>query len=411
MNAMDLERVLEDLKLILNGLLKTSAGLWAPIREATAAMPAWAMAAGGAGALALVVVLLLGRRRLATDRVARADPAVRPQPAPAARPEAAAGSEADTLVLETLAADAPEVQGLAELLDAQEPGAPGRDGRLKSFAGELDDLRRRLSLVEAGSAATARLLHEAREAIASGDLQAGTTLLVRAAEEEDIAGNGLVRTATVHGRASALSRLVAADLLAAKGERDAAAALYRKAVDATPEEDPELKAECLCRLGALAHGAGDAAAARDAFYAALAALEDAGATDHPDLGGILNNLGLANDLLGDEDAAERCYQRALAADEAAHGDNHPNVAAVLNNLGLLYRRRGMAPAAEPLLRRAQAIKEAHLAPDDPGLKVTLANRAAALRALGKDAEAAALERRAGVAVPNAADTDMPATVH
>ena len=409
MNAMDLERVLEDLKLILNGLLKTSAGLWDPIREATAAMPAWAVAAAGAGALALVVVLLLGRQRLATDRVERGDPAIRPQARMPERPEAV--TEQEALVLDTLAADAPEVQGLAELLDAQEPGAPGRDARLKSFAGELDDLRRRLSLVEAGSAATARLLHEAREAIASGDLQAGTALLTRAAEEEDIAGNGLVRTATVHGRASALSRLVAADLLAAKGDRDAAAALYRKAADATPEEDPELKAECLCRLGALAHGAGDAAAARDAFYAALAALEDAGATDHPDLGGILNNLGLANDLLGDEDAAERCYQRALAADEAVHGDAHPNVAAVLNNLGLLYRRRGMAPAAEPLLRRAQAIKEAHLAPDDPGLKVTLANRAAALRALGKDAEAAALERRAGVAAPNAADTDTPATVH
>jgi len=405
MNAVDLDRVLEDLRLIVRGVIDSSAGLWAPIREAAAAMPAWAMAGAGAGALALLVVLLLGGRRLAADKVERVAPHVRPQMPDANRP-AAPEPDKDALVLDTLAADAPEVQGLAEILDGQGLDASGRDGRLKTFAGELDDLRRRLALVEAGSAATARLLHEAREAIAKGDLQAGTALLVRAAEEEDVAGNGLVRTATVHGRASALARLVAADLLAARGDGNEAAALYRKAAEATPEEDPELRAECLCRIGALAHGAGDAAAARDAFYAALAALEDAGAGEHPDLGGILNNLGLANDLLGDEDTAERCYQRALAADEAAHGDSHPNVAAVLNNLGLLYRRRGMAPAAEPLLRRAQAIKEAHLAPDDPSLRVTLANRAAALRALGRDGEAAALERRAGLPEPQAAEPDQ-----
>ncbi|MEQ8505118.1 MAG: tetratricopeptide repeat protein [Rhodospirillales bacterium] len=402
-----MEQLLSDLALIRDGLLDTTAGLWVPLTETVATMPTWAIAAAGAGALALVGVLLFGGRRLRTgERLDRPDPVLRtqspdydPTPAFPADDPAPAPMEPDPLP------DTPEIQGLAEILAANGLDDDARESRLRSFAGELDDLRSRLSTVSAGSTAAARLLHDARGAIASGDIQRGTDLLIRAAEEEDTTGHKHAWTADVHGRAAALTRLVAGDLMAARGDAEVAATLYRLAADAVPADDKELSVECLGRLGALAHEHENFAAAREHFSEALNILETAQADGHPDMGGILNNLALACDLAGDNRAAEQHYQRALAADETAWGDDHLNVASVLNNLGLFYRRRGKTQAAEPLFRRAVAIKEKHLMPGDASLALTQVNLAAALRALGREEDAQNLERSAGLPPPEQPEPD------
>ena len=54
-----MEQLLSDLALIRDGLLDTTAGLWVPLTETVATMPTWAIAAAGAGALALIGVLPL----------------------------------------------------------------------------------------------------------------------------------------------------------------------------------------------------------------------------------------------------------------------------------------------------------------------------------------------------------------
>ncbi len=402
-----MEQFLSDLVLIRDGVLNSTADLWVPLVETVATMPTWVLAAAGAGALALIGVLLFGGRRLrGGDRLDRPDPILRSQP-----------TAADTSPVDVMAPapmgptplpDTPEIQGLAEILADQGVDDQARDGRLRSFAGELDDLRARLGTVSAGSPAAAKLLHDARGAIASGDIARGTDLLVRAAEEEDTTGHKHAWTAGIHGRAAALARLVAGDLLAARGDAEEATTLFRLAADAVPEDDLELRVECLGRLGALAHDREDYKAARKHFAAALDLLEKSGADGHPDLGGILNNLGLACDLAGDAKAAELYYQRALAADETTWGDNHLNVAAVVNNLGLYYRRRGKTQAAEPLFRRAVAIKEKHLMPGDASLALSQVNLAAALRALGREEDAQDLERRAGLPPPEPPETEEPA---
>ncbi|MCF3628241.1 tetratricopeptide repeat protein [Thalassospiraceae bacterium LMO-SO8] len=402
-----MEQFLSDLVLIRDGVLNATADLWVPLVETVATMPTWVLAAAGAGALALLGVLLFGGRRLhGGDRLDRPDPILRGQPTALDTPPA--GAMAPEPMEPTPLPDTPEIQGLAEILAEQGVDDQARDGRLRSFAGELDDLRARLGTVSAGSPAAAKLLHDARGAIASGDIVRGTDLLIRAAEEEDTTGHKHAWTAGVHGRAAALARLVAGDLLAARGDAEEAATLFRLATDAVPEDDLELRVECLGRLGALAHGRGDYKAARKHFAAALELLEVSGAASHPDLGGILNNLGLACDLAGDAKAAELYYQRALAADETAWGDNHLNVAAVVNNLGLYYRRRGKTQAAEPLFRRAVAIKEKHLMPGDASLALSQVNLAAALRALGREEDAQDLERRAGLPPPEPPETEEPA---
>ena len=394
-----MEQLLSDLALIRDGLLDSTADLWVPLAETVATMPTWAIAAV-VSALAGVTVGFGGRRLRTGERLDRPDPVLRnlddefnEATAVPSREPAPTPMEPEPLP------DTPEIQGLAEILADSGLDDEARDGRLRSFAGELDDLRARLGTVSAGSTAAARLLNDARSAIASGDLVRGSELLIRAAEEEDTTGHKHAWTADVHGRAAALTRLVAGDLMAARGDDEVAATLFRLAVDAAPHDDHELRIECQGRLGAMAHRQEDFASARGHFAAALDILEKSGAESHPDMGGVLNNLALACDLAGDVRAAEQYYQRALAADEGTWGDDHVNVAAVLNNLGLFYRRQGKTQAAEPLFRRAVAIKEKHLMPGDPSLALTQVNLAAALRALGREEDAQDLERSAGLPPP------------
>jgi hypothetical protein len=73
--------------------------------------------------------------------------------------------------------------------------------------------------------------------------------------------------------------------------------------------------------------------------------------------------------------AEPLMRRALAILEAALGSEHPEVATRLNNLAGLLKATNRFAEAEPLMRRALAILEASLGDDHPSTTVVRANLA------------------------------------
>jgi len=69
---------------------------------------------------------------------------------------------------------------------------------------------------------------------------------------------------------------------------------------------------------------------------ALALREEALGPDHPDVAGVLTNLGIVRKRLGDVAGARSDYERAIEINEAVDPD-HPDVAATLVNLGAMVR--------------------------------------------------------------------------
>ena len=112
------------------------------------------------------------------------------------------------------------------------------------------------------------------------------------------------------------------------------------------------------------------------------------------LGEVQNEIAVFLNEQGDYARALLLRQSALAIIEAALGSDHPNTATALNNLAATYRGLGRLDDALPLLQRALAITEAALGPDHPDTAIRLSNLAVTYRALGRPGDALLLEERA-----------------
>ena len=87
--------------------------------------------------------------------------------------------------------------------------------------------------------------------------------------------------------------------------------------------------------------------------------------DHPDIGGILNNMGTVEWRLGHPQKAEVYYRRSLDLLRRSYPDDHPTVANVIFNLGEALFEQGDFEGAETQLELSLELFESKLGPDHP----------------------------------------------
>jgi tetratricopeptide (TPR) repeat protein len=339
-----------------------------------------ALVAAGAALLGTLVGAGLVRRQAAPKATPPAEPAT---PAPE-KPEQK---------------ENPALRNYQRILEEKGVPAKDQDAHMREFAGQLKDMREKLSALAPADPGLSSLVEEARRALGDGEFAKVVDGLNAVGDREAAAGFELKKTAERHLATASQAKVVAGDLMMAQLVYAEAADAYRQALEALPPGNDEPLAEYLNKHGTAAYQAGDLDAAAASFEQALEMLEARLGETHPDVATALNNLALLHYTRGDFQAAEPVYRRALAIDEQALGPEHPGVATDLNNLALLYKKQGNLAAAEPLLKRALAIKEKNFGPGHPSLVTGLRNYASVLRALDRGEEAAKLEARAAALPP------------
>ena len=157
-------------------------------------------------------------------------------------------------------------------------------------------------------------------------------------------------------------------------------------------EHPEV-GTLLNDLGVLYRAQGLDAEAEALHKRSLGIREKALGPEHPKVGQSLNNLARLYQAQGRYGEAEPFYRRSLSITEKALGPEHPNVGTTLNNLGGLYQAQGRYPEAEPLLKRSLGIKEKVLGPEHYDVGTSLNILASVYQDLGRYAEAEPLLKR------------------
>lgn len=362
------------------------------IGDAIATMPEWATIAVAAGAAAFFGTLVgsrIGRGR---------GTAPEHEPPPVSPPGADDGNPS------VAAPETPAFKSLQKILEARGISAKDQDTRMRDFASQFIDIRRKVQDLIPGGEHLKPLVRGAADALESGHFQRTIEIMEKVASSDGEAGRKIREQADRHLTAAATAKVVAGDLMMAQTETEAATGLYRQAVEYLPPLAEELLAEYLNKYGTAAYQSGDHETATMAFERSLRHLERTMGSDHADVATALNNLALLYYSRGNVDRAEPLYRRALEIDEKVLGVDDPGVATDLNNLALLYKKKGDLESAEPLLKRALEIKEKNFGPGHPSLVTGLKNYASVLKALGRGEEAKVLEQRASALPPKRTDT-------
>jgi serine/threonine-protein kinase len=116
--------------------------------------------------------------------------------------------------------------------------------------------------------------------------------------------------------------------------------------------------------------------------------------EHPDVGTILNNLGVLMNTTGRYTEAENFHNEALTVRRASLGSEHPYVANSLLNLAVTRESRGDMSGAADLYKDAARITRSALGADHPRFGQILRNWGTLLANQGKPADAVPLLRDA-----------------
>jgi CHAT domain-containing protein/tetratricopeptide (TPR) repeat protein len=184
--------------------------------------------------------------------------------------------------------------------------------------------------------------------------------------------------------------------LYAKGEWEAAAVQYERALELAPRVFGTMHVNTAVtanNLGLVYWRLGRYAQSEVLFLRGLRIRESLLGANHPDVADSLNNLAILYTEMGRYERAEPLYRRSLGIYEAKLGKDDLHVATSLNELAILYAAMGRYAEAEPLYRRSLEIKEARLGKDHTDVADSLNNLAEMYRAMGRYAEAEPLYRR------------------
>jgi len=178
-----------------------------------------------------------------------------------------------------------------------------------------------------------------------------------------------------------------------RGNRDAALARYREALDKERQASGGQHPRYAVRLNdvALLVPPPDA---EPLLRRALVIQESALGPDHPEAAVTLNNLANVLLALQQPAEAESAARRALAVLERALGPLHPRVATAASNLADVLAARKDLQAARAMYERALRIDEKAYGPTHPEVAVDLENLATLLDAMGRKTEAAKHRARA-----------------
>jgi tetratricopeptide (TPR) repeat protein len=188
-----------------------------------------------------------------------------------------------------------------------------------------------------------------------------------------------------------------AEVLAARGRREAALGAMREAIEvvreACPPDDPR-RAVVFHNAGDLARRLEEPGQAADLLRECLDLLEGSPGES----GGLRarTELDLAEALLATEAAAGAASAAARAVATCARrlGARHPETAAAWSLWGRSLRRLGRPPAAAACFRRALEAMEATYGPEHPALGPDLGNLADVLEVMGQAERARDLHERA-----------------
>lgn len=152
----------------------------------------------------------------------------------------------------------------------------------------------------------------------------------------------------------------------------------------------EVAAISFSRLGTLAEGHGEIAAAESSYRKAIA---ESG--NEEKLAVRLNTLALLlKKLPAKQTEAEQLFRRALGLQQRQLGMKHPEVAITLNNLSGLLLENNRVVEAEAPARRALEILDGSVGPEHVRSGLAASNLADVLMARGRPTEARKLYQRA-----------------
>jgi tetratricopeptide (TPR) repeat protein len=182
------------------------------------------------------------------------------------------------------------------------------------------------------------------------------------------------------------------DLANAESERDELDAARADLAVALPlarathgDSHPEV-GSLLNSLGVIEYRAGNYTKALDDFQQALAIRAASFGDDSVEYAQTLEALGTTELALDRLDAAFEHCDKAIALLSARLGPNHPDVASALNDVGGAYHRVGLYEREQATAKRTLAIREAALGPDHPDVGQSLVNYAIASKNLGQWAD-------------------------
>jgi tetratricopeptide (TPR) repeat protein len=130
---------------------------------------------------------------------------------------------------------------------------------------------------------------------------------------------------------------------------------------------PEVAAD-IAVLGAVLYGQERHDEAEMVFNQALTAFQRHYGPDHYEVAVNLGNLGALYAATDRADQAQQCYERALQIKRRLLGCAHPEIATLLNNLAVLHKQQERLPAAQECYEQALTIFESTLDPKHPSTR-------------------------------------------